>query len=108
MDRSTPLTLIAVTYTVDSIGQKVPTETSRGVYCNLRSVSRQEWKDAGEMGFKPSFVATMFAYDYQGEELAELNSKRYGIYRTYLTTDDQIELYLEAKAGVFITPTTTT
>lgn len=104
MDRSTPINLIGVTYSTDSIGQKTETETSRTVYCNLRSVTRQEWKNAGEMGFKPSLTATMFTYDYEGELIAEVNSKRYGVYRTYLTTNDQIELYLEEKAGVFITP----
>ena len=107
MDRSTPLKLLSVTYAIDDIGQRVPTTTSKDVYCNLRSVSRQEWKDAGELGFKPAYQVTMFAYDYAGETIAELNGKRYGIYRTYLTTNDQIELYLEEKAGVQ-TPTTTT
>lgn len=100
MDKSTTLKLIAVTYTTDTIGQKIPTESERTVYCALRSVTRQEWKDAGEMGFKPAYTATMFVYDYEGEAIAELNGKRYGIYRTYLTTNDQIELYLEEKAGV--------
>ncbi len=100
MDRSTPIDLIAVTYTTDNIGQKVENETSRTVFCALRSITREEWKNAGEMGLKPSFQATMFTYDYQGEQIAELNSKRYGIYRTYLTTNDLIELYLEEKAGI--------
>lgn len=100
MDRSTPIQLISKSYTTDNIGQKVPNETSRTVYCNLRSVTRQEWKDAGEMGFKPSLEAIMFTYDYQGEEIAEINGDRYGIYRTYFATTDTIELYLEKKAGV--------
>lgn len=42
----------------------------------------------------------MFTYDYQGEEIAEINGDRYGIYRTYFATTDTIELYLEKKAGV--------
>lgn len=100
MDRSNPIKLISKSYTTDSIGQKVAIETSRTVFCALRSVSRQEWKDAGEMGFKPSLQATMFSYDYEGEEIAEVNGERYGIYRTYFSTTDTIELYLEQKAGV--------
>ena len=108
MDRSNPMTLIDVTYTTDSIGQKVESESSRTVYCNLRSVSRAEWKDAGEMGFKPSLVATMFAYDFKGESMAEIDGKRYGVYRTYFSTNDTIELYLEEKAGVWIPATSST
>lgn len=42
----------------------------------------------------------MFAYDYAGETLAELDGVRYGIYRTYLGKNETIELYLERKAGV--------
>ena len=106
MDRSTPIDLIAVTYSTDDIGQKTENETTRTVYCNLRSVTRQEWKDAGERGFKPALQATMFGYDYEGELIAEVNGQRYGIYRTYFTTNDQIELYLEQKAGVQPEPAT--
>lgn len=104
MDRSTPITLVAVAYATDLIGQRVETESTRTVYCNLRSVTRQEWKNAGEMGLKPSYTATMFTYDYEGEQIVQIGEKRYGVYRTYLTTNDQIELYLEEKAGVFVTP----
>lgn len=100
MDRSNTINLIAKSYTTDEIGQKVANESSRTVFCALRSVTRNEWKDAGEMGFKPELQATMFVYDYEGEEIAEINNKRYGVYRTFLATNDTIELYLEAKAGI--------
>lgn len=100
MDRSHVINLIAVTHTVDNIGQRVANEVSRTVYCDLRNVSRQEWKDAGERGFKPQFQITLFAYDYNGEEIAEINGKRYGVYRTYHGRDDSLELYLEEKAGL--------
>ena len=100
MDRSTPVKLISKSYSTDNIGQKVANETSRTVYCSLRSVSLSEWKDAGEMGFKPSLQLTMFAPDYQNEDIAEVNGERYGVYRTYIATNDTIELYLERKAGI--------
>lgn len=100
MDRSNVVNLIAVTYAVDSIGQRVANETSRTVYCDIRNVSRSEWKDAGEMGFKPQYQITMFAPDYEGEEIAEINGTRYGVYRTYHGRNDTIELYLEEKAGI--------
>ena len=38
--------------------------------------------------------------EYQGEEIAILNGARYGIYRTYSPNGEEMELYLEQKAGV--------
>ena len=95
MDKSRVLTLIGVSYQPDSIGQLVPQETR-----NISSVSASEWFEAGRAGLNAEHRATMFAYDYAGETLAELNGVRYGIYRTYLGKNETIELYLERKAGV--------
>ena len=100
MDRSNIITLISSTYAADAIGQLVPVERTRDVFCNLRSVTRSEWSAAGQLGLKPELTATMFAPDYEGEEIAEINGVRYGVYRTYRTRSDTIELYLERKAGV--------
>ena len=73
MDRSNVLTLIGKSYTTDAIGQRVPVETKRQVFCNLRSVSRSEWLAGGQLGLRPELVATMFAPDYYGEEIAEIS-----------------------------------
>ncbi len=100
MDKSRVLTLIGVSYQPDSIGQLVPQETHRNVFCNISSVSASEWFEAGRAGLNAEHRATMFAYDYAGETLAELDGVRYGIYRTYLGKNETIELYLERKAGV--------
>ena len=100
MDRSRVLTLVAMTYETDDIGQQVPKETKRNVFCNVTSVSASEWYDAGRAGMKAEYRATMFVYDYHGEEIVELDGVRYGVYRTYLGRNEMIELYLERKAGI--------
>lgn len=100
MDRSRELVLIAKTFTADSIGQLVPAETRRTVFCDVRSVTRSEWATAGQLGLKAEYVATMFAPDYEGEEACELEGVLYGIYRTFLGLNERIELYLERKVGV--------
>ena len=100
MGKSRVLTLIGVSYQPDSIGQLVPQETRRNVFCNISSVSASEWFEAGRAGLNAEHRATMFAYDYAGETLAELNGVRYGIYRTYIGKNETIELYMERKAGV--------
>lgn len=103
MDRSTALYLIKKTYTEDTIGQRIASETKRMVYANVRSVSRAEWQAAGEMGLKPEFMATIFAPDYHGEDLCELEifgtAAKYSIYRIYLGANETLELYLEKKVG---------
>ena len=42
----------------------------------------------------------MFAYDYEGESIVEIDGTRYGVYRTYLGKNETLELYLEQKTGV--------
>lgn len=100
MDRSTQITLVTTSYTTDSIGQFVPTETNTTIFCNVRSVTRAEWAAAGQNGLKPELVATIFSPEYNGAEIAIIDGVRYGIYRTYLDTGERLELYLERKAGV--------
>lgn len=100
MNRSQVLTLIGVTYTKDTIGQQVPKEVPREVFCTITSVTASEWFDAGKVGLNPVYRATVFAPDYNGEQIAELDGVRYGIYRTYIGRHERIELYLERKAGV--------
>lgn len=100
MDRSRVLTLIETAYSVDSIGQMLPSETRRDVFCNISSISLAEQLAAGQAGLKPECRATMFVHDYHGEGIVELDGVRYGIYRTYLGRNETIELYLERKAGI--------
>ena len=47
MDRSNVMYLIKETATQDEIGQFISTEEKRLVYCDVRSVSRSEWFEAG-------------------------------------------------------------
>ena len=99
MDRSRQLSLIQITYSTDSIGQRVASETEKLVFCNVRSVTRAEWVEAGNRGFKPEYQVTMFAPDYSGEGIAKLDGIRYSVYRTYIKQNEEIELYLERRPG---------
>ena len=99
MDRSEIITLISETYTMDSIGQQISTETERDIYCNARSVTRNEWEAGGQMGLNPQLQVRVFAPDYQGEKIVEFHGKRYSVYRTYQASNEIIELYLENQVG---------
>ena len=100
MDRSNVMYLIKETATQDEIGQFISTEEKRLVYCDVRSVSRSEWFEAGRDGLQPSFVLVTFRPDYEDEKLVEFEGRRYGVYRTYVAKNERIELYVEEKGGL--------
>lgn len=100
MDRSRVVNLINETYSADTIGQMVATTTVTTVFCNVQSVSQSEWFAGGQNGLKPEYKVTMFAPDYSGQRMIELDGVKYGIYRSYLRQDEMLELYLERKTGV--------
>lgn len=70
-------------------------ETSRQVFCSVRSVGMTEAYTALSNGLNPQFVFVLSDYaDYQGEKICSYNGKRYRIVRTY-RNNQQIELTVE-------------
>ena len=100
MDNTRIITLIGTAYTQNASGQHIPAETRRDIFCNLTSVSASEFFAAGEEGLRKEYRAIVFALEYNGEQLAELDGKRYSIYRTYRSSGDRLELYLGIKVGL--------
>ncbi|MFR7474350.1 MAG: phage head-tail adapter protein [Christensenellales bacterium] len=100
MDRSDVVSLIAQTFFQDEIGQEASKETKRDVFCNVSSITRNEWFEAAKSGFQPQLRITMLRYDYQNERIVEFKGVRYAVYRTYESQKELIELYLEDQAGV--------
>ena len=99
MDRYDVILLISETKVQDEYGVWKTTETERAVFCNVSSVTANEFFDGGRNGLNPSFRMTMFNGDYNGERTLKYNGNRYAIYRTYLTRNDQLELYVERQGG---------
>lgn len=99
MDRSDVITLIAETKTQDEYGVWRVSETERTVFCNVASVTANEFFEGGRNGLNPQFRMTMFNGDYNGERILEYSGSRYAIYRTYLSRNDQLELYVERQGG---------
>ena len=99
MDRSTPIVLVDQMYHLDQYGVPKPTLRKRTVYANVTSVTASEWFEGGRNGLNPEFRVRMFAPDYQGEQVLELNGQLYSIYRTYQARTDIIELYVQKKKG---------
>jgi SPP1 family predicted phage head-tail adaptor len=98
-DRLTDINLISRTFTSDTIGQQVATETIKTVVAELKSINRSEWVAAHQVGYNPVVTAIISAFDYNNEEIVEIDSERYVVYRTYSRKDDYIELMLRKKVG---------
>jgi SPP1 family predicted phage head-tail adaptor len=90
------LTLISAdSWEIDNVGNQIAATSKREVWARLESVSRAEFAAGGEQNLKPELMAVVCQFDYEGEEEAEYNGKKYRIYRTYAPLDsDRIELYL--------------
>ena len=104
-DKNQKCTLIppAAEPVVDEAGfmaETEETETGKTVWCKVSSVTAYEIATMGQNTIKPSLKVTLWADEYNGEEEVEIDGLMYGVYRTYQTGQDEIELYLERKGGV--------
>lgn len=99
MDRSDTIKLISSTKTKNKYGVYEETHAAREVFCNVQSVTQSEFFEGGRNGLNPEYRFTMFGPDYQGETIVEYKGKTYTVYRTYITRNDMIELYVERRGG---------
>ena len=89
------LTLIAVSPEARGVGTE-PTETTRDVFCTVRSIGQQEAYLAMGQGLNPELkVILSHDFEYDGERLCEVGGVRYDILRSYITEKDGIELTLQ-------------
>jgi SPP1 family predicted phage head-tail adaptor len=77
------LTLISSTYTVNNIGDSIPTETRTDVLCDVQSVTRSEHYSAAANGLKPEIVFVVNKFEYDGQKEVEFENKRYKVDRAY-------------------------
>lgn len=86
------LKLIQQTPSVDAYGDTVYTETTRDVFCGLRSIGQKEFYEAHAVGLQPELKFVLADYlDYNDEPLVAHNGQRYRILRTY-RTGQELEL----------------
>lgn len=99
MDRSDEIYLVKAVRVKDDLGIFRQTVQSRRVFAQVDSVSSSEFFEGGRNGLNPELRFTVFAGDYDDEDTILYKSRAYGIYRTYLARNDDIELYAERKGG---------
>ena len=94
------LTLVSYVRTQDDYGiWKEQVAQTRTVFCKCESVTRSEFFEGGRNGLNPELVFIVQKVDYEGERECVFHGKTYGIYRTYVTDEDYMELYAERKGG---------
>ena len=91
--------LVSESYTQNDYGVYERTMTKRKVYPYVESVTGREWFEGGRNGLNPQLRFTMFQFDYLGEKIIEYNNVQYTIYRTYIKSNDEVELYTELRKG---------
>ena len=94
--------LVRQTYKQDNLGQYVPDkETKDEIFVSEESITRTEFFSAGRNGMKPEAMLKTASVNYSGQSEVEYEGTRYSIYRTHkIPETDEIELYLQKKAGV--------
>lgn len=89
------LTLIKLTYSFDDIGNQIVEEVKTDIFCNVKSVSKNEFYNAATAGLKPSLVFIVHSYEYDNEEKVEFEGVKYTVIRTYVVNSEEIELTCE-------------
>lgn len=69
-------------------------ESSRTVFCNKKSVGYSEYFKSQQTGKVVEGKYEVHKVDYEGEDTAEIDGKRFFILKTYDINDDTIELTL--------------
>lgn len=99
MDRSEVITLVNETQVKNDFGVYEPVTETRDVFCQVRSITRSEFFDAGRNGLNPEFEFDVFFGDYEGERTVIYKDQRYAVYRTYQARTDVLELYVQREGG---------
>lgn len=98
MNRSNVCYLVEEEYAQNAFGVLEATQSRRRVFCDITSVSASEWFEGGRNGLNPEKRVKMFRFDYEGENIVEIDGIAFTVYRLY-ENKDEIELYLQRKKG---------
>lgn len=89
------LTLIKRTAGKGADGNPAITETTRQVFCGVRSIGMREFYEASASDFRPECKFVLADYlDYGGETMVAHNGQRYRVLRTY-RIGQELELTVE-------------
>lgn len=84
----------------DQYGNEILTQTPRMIYCQIQSVTRNEYYAAGTDDIKPELdLRITHRLDYEGENLVRYNGELYDVIRTFWS-GDAVTLTLTKHVGI--------
>lgn len=87
MTWSDELTLVAITPPAERVNEhgfpNEPSEVKTVVFANRKSVGYSEFYKAAQAGYTTDLKFDVYTEEYEGQECAEYNGKRYKVLRTY-------------------------
>ena len=87
------LTLVKEKFEVNEYGDSVASETTRDVFCKVRSIGMKEKYQAQAVGLLPELVFVLADYyEYEKEQKVVYNGEKYRILRTFVKDTHEIEL----------------
>ena len=93
------------TGTYDVYGQEIFTESTREVFCKVRSINRSEFYQARQMGLELEYMFETNPANYEGERIVEYDAfgngsaERYAVTRTHRPSADVLEIYAQREVG---------
>ena len=81
----------------DKLKQNIIEEVKTVLLCRKKSVTRSEFYQANQAGIRPSLVVDIHSFEYDNQELAEFEGKRYRIPKTYPVDLETLELTMTEK-----------
>lgn len=87
--------LLGKGYTVDELGNQIPSDVKKRVLCKVDSIGRSEFYSAATSNLKPEIVFTIHKYEYENERKVIFEEQQYSVLRTYATGFEEIELTCE-------------
>ena len=81
----------------DKLKQNITEEVKTVLLCRKKSITRSEFYQANQAGIRPSLVVDIHSFEYDNQELAEFEGKRYRIIKTYPIDLETLELTMTEK-----------
>lgn len=81
----------------DKLLQPISEDVEVTLLCRKKKVTRSEFYQANQAGLRPSLVVEVHSFEYDNQEHATFEGKKYRILKTYPIDSEILELTLSEK-----------
>lgn len=96
MRQDVQIVLREVAYSIVN-GYEVGQNTDSPVWAGKRSVTRNEYYQASQAGYRADIVFSVYSFEYSGQSQILLDGVVYDVVRTYQKSLDTLELTCQAR-----------